>query len=75
MLWSIGMAIYKLRLFDATGKITAVQRLSAATDKEAMSIARAMVNRASAVSKFDLWEGERHIEGVAPTMRQGKHRR
>jgi hypothetical protein len=30
---------------------------------------------ASAVARFDVWQGERRIEGVAPTMRKGKPRR
>ena len=70
----VGMTIYKLRLFDAGGRIAAVQRLSAATDKEALSIVRVMLKEASAVAKFDLWQGERRIEGAAPTMRKGKPR-
>ena len=71
----MGMTIYKLRLFGASGKIVAVQRLSAATDKEALSIVRGMFKEGSAAPRFDLWQGERRVEGDAPTMRKGKPRR
>jgi hypothetical protein len=69
------MAIYKLRLFGATGKLAAVQRISAASDDEALSIVRRMFEKTSAVARFDLWDGERRVEGVAPTMRKEKPRR
>jgi hypothetical protein len=36
-------------------------------------MARAMVKGASAVARFDLWQGERRIEGRAPTNK-GKPR-
>jgi hypothetical protein len=68
------MAIYKLRLFGANGKVAVVQRLTAATDDEALATVLGMIQRASWVAKFDLWEGERPVEGVAPTMRTGKPR-
>ena len=55
-----------LRSFASTGRIVAVQRLSADTDKEALSMARDMVKVASAVARFDLWEGERLIQRRAP---------
>ena len=67
MLWSMSMPVYKLRLF-------AVQRLSAATDEEALSIVRGMFKEASPAAKFDLWEGERRIGGAAP-IKKGKPRR
>ena len=67
------MTIYTLRWFNSSRRIIAVQRLSAETDKEALSMARDMVQGASAVARFDLWQGERNIEGVAPTMK-GKPR-
>jgi len=69
------MTIYTLRSFASTGRIVAVQRLSAETDKEALSMARDMVNGALAVARLDLWQGERRIGGAAPTMRKGKPRR
>ena len=68
------MAIYTLRSFASSGRIVAVQRLSAEDDKEALSMARDMVKGASAVARFDLWQAERRIEGKAPTAK-GKPRR
>ena len=69
------MAIYTLRSFASSGRIVAVQRFSAQTDKEALSMARDMVKGAAAVARFGVWQGECRIEGVAPTMRKGKPRR
>ena len=69
----VSMTIYTLRSFAMTGRIVAVQRLSAETDEEALSMARDMVEGASAVARFDLWQAERHIEGKAPKKR-GKPR-
>ena len=66
--------MYTLRSFASSGRIVAVHRLSAETDAEALSMARDMVDGASAVARFDLWEGERRIDGAAPTMRKGKPR-
>jgi hypothetical protein len=71
----IGMAIYTLRSFASSGRIVAVQRLSAETDKEALSMAREMVAAASAVASFDLWQGERRIQGMELRMKKGKPRR
>ena len=68
------MTIYTLRSFASSGRIIAVQRLSAEDDEEALSMARNMV-RGSAVARFDLWQGERRVDGAAPTMRKGKPRR
>jgi hypothetical protein len=68
------MAIYTLRSFASSGRIIAVQRLSAGTNQEALAMARDMVKEASAVARFDVWEGERRIKGLAPTMRKGKPR-
>ena len=62
----VGMTIYTLRSFAPNGRIVAVQRLSTENDKEALSMAREMVKGASAVARFDLWQGERRIEGEAP---------
>ena len=69
------MTIYTLRSFASSGRIVTVQRLSAEHDKEALSMARDMVKGASAVARFDLWQGERRVDGAAPTMRKGKPRR
>ena len=55
------MTIYTLRSFTSNGRIIAVQRFSAEDDKEA-AMAREMVAAASAVARFDLWQGERRIE-------------
>jgi hypothetical protein len=44
--------------------------LSAEDDKEALAMAHDMVAGASAVARFDVWQGERRIIGVAPTMRE-----
>jgi len=70
----VSMAIYMLRSFAMTGRIIAVQRLSAENDKEALSMARDMVKGASAVARFDLWQGERRIEGGAPTAKEKPRR-
>ena len=69
------MTMYTLRSFTSNGRIVAVQRFSAETDKEALAMAHDMIDGASAVARFDLWQGDRRIEGTAPTMRKGKPRR
>ena len=69
VLWSFGMATYRLRSFGPTGRIVAVQRFSAGDDKEAVVAARDMVKGASGVATFDLWNDGRRIEGAAPTMK------
>lgn len=69
------MTMYTLRSFAITGRIVAIQRLSAETDEEAHSMAHDMVDGASAVARFDLWQDARLVEGVAPTMREKKPRR
>ena len=66
------MTIYTPRSFAASGRIIAVQRLSVETDKEALSMGRDMVKGASAVARFDVWRGERRIEGATPTIRERK---
>ena len=63
------MTIYTLRSFASSGQILAVQRLSAEDDEEALSMAREMVKGAAAVARFDVWLGERHVEGAAPTRK------
>ena len=69
------MTVYKLRLYGTSGKIVAVHRLSAATDKEALSIVRGMFNEArAAVVTFDLWQEERCVETAALTRRRGKEK-
>ena len=68
------MTVYRLRSFDAGPRIIAIQRFSGLNNEEAVATARDMVSGAAAVASFDLWEGERRIEGAAPTMR-GKPRR
>jgi hypothetical protein len=68
------MAIYVLRLYGANGKIAAVRRLSAETDEKALTIVHGTFEETSAIARFDLWQGERRVEGVAPTMRGGKPR-
>jgi hypothetical protein len=67
--------IYTFRSFASSGRIVAVQRLSAETDEEALAMAREMVKGASAAASFDLWQDDRCIEGEAPTTRKGKPRR
>jgi hypothetical protein len=66
------MAIYTLRSFGSSGRIVAVQRFSAADDKEALAMAHEMIDGASAVAAFDLWQGERRIVGAAPSMKKRK---
>jgi hypothetical protein len=67
--------IYTFRSFASSGRIVAVQRLSAETDEEALAMAREMVKGAPAVARFDLWQDHRCIEGAARTMRREKPRR
>jgi hypothetical protein len=62
------MAVYTRRSFASNGRIVAVQRLSAEDDEEALAMACEMVKGASAVAGFDLWQGERRIEGEAPAV-------
>ena len=69
------MMMYTLRSFASSGRILAVSRLSADTDEEALSMAREMVAAASAVASFDLWQGERRIQGTELRMKKGKPRR
>ena len=68
------MTIYTLRSFASSGRIVAVQRLSAEDDEEAREMAHNMVTGASAVARFDLWQGERRIEGKAPVRKQKPRR-
>ncbi len=61
------MMVYKFRSFDLDSRIIAVERFFAATDAEAITMARAVLDRDQAVASFDLWEGERLIDGATPT--------
>ncbi len=65
--------MYTLRSFASSGRILAVNRLSAETDEEALSMVRDLFKGGAAVARFDLWQGERHIHGTAPTAK-GKPR-
>jgi hypothetical protein len=47
------MTMYTLRSFASSGRILAVNRLSAETDEEALSMVRDMVKGASAVARFE----------------------
>jgi len=58
------MALYRLCLIGANGRIAAVQRLRADTDKEALSIARETVKGHAKVSGFALWTGPRRVDGM-----------
>jgi hypothetical protein len=52
--------------FAVSGRIIAVQRFSAETDAEALSIARAMVKAvASEVTVFELWQHRRRVHAEA----------
>ena len=57
VLWSTGMMVYRLCLLGANGAIAAVRRFSAATDAEALSVARVMIKGQSRLSGFELWQG------------------
>ena len=59
VLWSIGTKIYRLCLLGAA----AVRRFSAATDAEALLVARVLVNGRPPLSDFELWEGRRKVGG------------
>jgi hypothetical protein len=64
---SSGMAVYRLRLFGPTGKLIAVQRISAQDDAEALSVATEMHQGAQFLgAAYDVWQDERHVAGVAP---------
>lgn len=65
------MAIYQLRLIGPTGKVVAVQRLSALTDADAEAVAEAQARIESSVSAadFDLWQGEHRVH-ITRLLRQ-----
>ena len=59
----MGMTIYRLCLLGANGKLAAVQRLHADTDKEALGITRETVKGNANVSGYEVWEGGRKVRG------------
>ena len=67
------MAIYLLRSLGPGGKVLGAQRFSALGDPEALTVAAEMVE-GSAVATFEVWQGDRRVEGVSPTIRTGKPR-
>ena len=67
----MGMAIYRLCLLGANGKIAAVQRLHADTDRGALGIARETVKGSEGLTGFELWEGGRKVS-VETLKRQRK---
>jgi hypothetical protein len=62
-------AIYRLRSFGSDRKMIGIQRFSAINDDEAMATAKTVAKSAPTVTAFDLWEGDRHVTGAAPTIR------
>lgn len=56
---------YRAMTLDACGRILSVERLSAPGDREAMDLARAMVDGHA----VDLWDGLRFIECFEPVDR------
>jgi len=66
-----GVAEYKLRLFGGTGKIVAVQRISAPDDEEALSIAHQMIKGAP-IATFELWQDQRRVR--VETRKEKPHR-
>lgn len=58
------MARYRLCLLGLSGKIAAVQRLHADTDKEALGIARETVKGSANVSGYEVWEGARKVSAA-----------
>jgi hypothetical protein len=68
------MKMYRLCLLSANGTIAAVQRFSADTDEEALSVARVLVKGRSQLSGFELWEGGRkvHAESSKSARRGSK---
>ena len=57
------MTVYRIWFLTANGSVTAVQRFSADTDEEALSVARLMGKGRSQLSGFELWEGRRKVRG------------
>ena len=58
---AIVIPTYRLCLLWANGKIAAVQRLHADTDREALAFARETVKEHAGLSGFELWEGARKV--------------
>jgi hypothetical protein len=59
----MGMTVYRLWFLHANSRVTAVQRLHADTDKEALGIARETVKGHPELSGFELWEDGRKVGG------------
>ena len=76
----MGMTVYRVCLLsaagaaDANGKLLAMQRLHADTDKEALGIARETVKGSVGLTGFELWEGERRV-GAAETRKRERNGR
>ena len=66
---SVGTTDYIVRTFGPDRRMIRAQRILANTDVEAIAIARAMVDGAPEVARFDLWEDIRCVHGAALTMR------
>jgi len=68
---------YRLCLLGPTGTVTAVQRLHADTDKEALEVAKETVKAVPAgkghakVSGFELWEGARKVRAESAQAGEG----
>ena len=55
------MTVYRLCLLGANTTNGAVQRFSASTDEEALSVARVVIKGRPQWSGFELWEGGRKV--------------
>jgi hypothetical protein len=55
------MTVYCLCLLGANAAMGAVQRFSASTDEEALSVARVVVKGRPQLAGFELWEGGRKV--------------
>jgi hypothetical protein len=59
------MAMYRLCLLCPAGRIEAVQRYWAETDKEALTIANSIFKDDPRMGAFELWLGPRRIHAEA----------
>jgi len=66
---SAGTTDYMVRTFGPDRRMIRAQRILANTDVEAIAIARAMVDGAAEVVRFDLWEDTSSVHEEALTMR------
>jgi hypothetical protein len=66
------MTLYHLRSLRPSGNVAAVQRFSALSDEEALSIAREMV-KAAVEPDFELWHRRRCVH--ATTLEKEKRSR